>query len=290
MVFLSGDYFIYDGWDSKLRNLMLVEIGDNDELLANGIEYDISTKDGINFPLYANSTMQNKNFTITICKIEQKTSRPLPFTEEDIFEINRIFFCQDNELKPLIVNGYTVMCKAINGESWRNSLQQGYINITLFALPYMTMGKVHSGNIIINGSDTQVLYHVDGKKYYGAYKYITLDNKTNAFKEIGLDINFKLSDSAFGVNITNMNTGQTMGLRNLDTEELKNIHIYGDEITFIKSNINNNLNLMKNLDEDNKDWIKLAYGYNKIKIEVLTTKKEGYNYFDLSYTPKICYQ
>lgn len=288
MVFLSGDYFTYNGWDSKLRNLVLCEVGDNDELLANGIEYEVNTKDGINFPLYVNSKMNNKNFNITICKISQK-GIALPFTEEDIFEINRIFFCQSEELKPLIVNGYTVMCKAINGESWRNSLQQGYINITLFALPYMSMGTVHSGEIIINGSDAQVLYNLD-EKYYGAYKYITLDNKTNAFKTIGLDIDFKLSESAFGVNITNMNTGQTMGLRNLTTDELKNIHIYGDEITFIKSNLNNDLNIMNNLDEENRDWVKLVYGYNRIKLEVLSKKEEGYSYFDFSYTPKICYQ
>lgn len=245
MQFKSLD-FRFNGINSKGKKLKIVSIDSRNNENLFGVQQNVIEEDNNNsdIPLFLGVKKKCPTFSITIMKMNEY-NRPLPYDEGEFDEICR-WLIQD-EYKPFIswdntgIVYYVIFTKS---NDFENCAKEGYIKLDVkLSAPY-----AYSNQLID-------YYRVMGSKIVDLY------NGSNLSKFIYPDLEFELLDDCTSVTIENLTLNQVMHFENLNKKDV--IYVYNKDLKDVMSKVNKNRNVFKNF---NKEWIKLVYGKNRIKI------------------------
>lgn len=166
-----------------------------------------------------------------------------PFTDDDLKELTRLLF--KNTHKPLLINGLVYYGIFTKGSNWRVGSGEGIITLNFkLASPY-AFSPIMLTPVQVIGSKTFDVY-----------------NKSTNDDLIYPDIEFQLQGESAAITITNMTTGQVVEFNGLDKGEW--VYVYNDGVKQIQSKIDNKKNLFGLF---NKEWLKLVYGRNVLKVD-----------------------
>ena len=243
----NSKYFIFDNIDSSMYDFILCSVQDNSDNVINGLKRSLEETNGIN-GLKDLINITNDYIDLDMC-ITKATieGELLPFTKEDNFILNKWLFGH-KEYKPLIVDGIVLNCIFIEGNSFYNENNQGYINVKLHCEPTMKTLPIVKN------------------LYVKKQKQIVLDNETNVNENIGVDfvVNIEAGENFI---IQNLTTGKKFIMNKLNNDSLKSFKI-DSKLRYVESNIDKDLNMIKCIDLDNSEYIDLAYGQNILLISM----------------------
>lgn len=204
----------------------------------------IEEESGTDIPLFLGVKRKCPTFPVTIMKMDEN-NKPLPFRKGEMDEICRWLI--QKEYKPFVSwdnTGIVYYVLFTKGNNYQNCAREGYIKLDMrLAAPY--------------GYSNQLIdyYRVTNEKIIDVY------NASNLDKFIYPDIEFELLDNCTDVIIENLTLGEKMTFNNLDENDV--IYVFNDGIKDVVSKIDKSKNIFKKF---NKQWIKLVYGKNKIKV------------------------
>lgn len=242
---LNGWTITYDGINSERFGLYLCSVGDNGQSsfgYQQSVESQENEKD---MPVFKKLKRTLPTIQFQLVKMDKKC-RPLPITDEDMFQINRWLFSTDT-CKPLMIDHKDIVYYGvfIEGALWKNSGKQGYLTLKFqMSSPY--------GYSVLKNSD----FRVNGSKT------VVLSSKHNACKYNEIDIEFVLDDGQSSLVIENLTTGQRMEFNNLDAS-CKHVYVYNEGMKHAISKTNPSVNMAQKF---NREFIHLSYGDNQIKI------------------------
>lgn len=237
--------FKFDGIKGRDKQLKIVNIDNKNSENIFGIDREINEENiGIDEPLFLGVKKKCPSIPITLMKMNNY-GIPKAFKKNELLEICRWLFKED--YRPFISYDNTGIVHYVlftKGRDFENCAREGYINLEMrLSAPY------GYSNQLIN------FYEVRGKKIIDIY------NNSNLDQFIYPDIEFELLSSDGNIEIINSTTNQKVIFTNLDDYE--HIYVYNDALRDVVSLKNNDKNIYKNF---NKEWMKLAYGKNRIKI------------------------
>lgn len=247
--------FIFDGFNSRGR-FMICSRGSGDNLSQFGASRSINEEEGIgDIPVFYGVKSECPTLEISISKVNN--GEISPFADDDLKELSRILFKKD--YRALIINGLIYYCIFTKGEMWSAGRGEGVITLSLrLNAPYAYSSIMNNPVRVINT------------------KTIEVYNKSTVCEDIYPDIEFLLGGDSTSIKITNMTTGQIVEFNGL--EKLEHVYVYNDGLKQVISKSESTRNIFKLF---NKEWLRLVYGKNIIKIECENCK------FDLIYQNKI---
>lgn len=233
--------FIFDGYNFA-GQYMICSKGSEDNLSQFGANRSINEEEGVSdIPVFYGVKSECPTLEISISKVNN--GEISPFTDDDLRELSRILF--KNEYKPLILGGLIYYCIFIKGEMWRAGSGEGVISLNLrLNAPYAYSPIMHNPIRVVNS------------------KTIEVYNKSTVCEDIYPDIEFLLGGESTSITITNLITGQVVNFSGLDKEEW--VYVYNDGLKQIVSKKTPTKNIFKLF---NKEWLRLVYGKNVIKVE-----------------------
>lgn len=237
-------YFTFDGISSETFQLRICRIGNSDDLNIFGVEKTIEEEDGANgIPIFKGVKYGKVSISLSLVKTDGDVI--IPFSEQEKFEIVKWLF--QDEYKPFIANDrkdvvyYALFTK---GSGYENALKQGYINLTMrLNVPY------GFSNILSYPAK------VEGETF------IELDNRSNVGKFVYPDVVIQTLDETVNLKIENLSTGDVMMFKGLPANSV--INCYNEGLRQFLVENNPSYNVRKHFEGD---WLKLAYGLNKIRI------------------------
>lgn len=237
--------FMFDGKNSRDRNLKIVDIDGKNEDIIFGVEQNINEDDSVgDIPLFLGVKRSIPTIPITIMKMNN-FNRPIPYSKGELEEICRWLF--QKEYKPFIsydnagIVYYVIFTK---GNNFETSAKEGYLNLE------MRLNAPHGySNPLIS------TYRVKGEKQ------IKLYNNSNLDDIVYPDIEFELLNNTTSLEIRNESIGQSIIFNDLEPNE--HIFVYNDMLKDVVSMTDKNRNIFNKF---NKEWLKLRYGKNRIKI------------------------
>lgn len=240
--FNNAVYFTFNGTSSKLYGYRMQTVGDNNEPILLGLKRETkreeTSHDVDNFKGVKN---QYNDIKITITKADSNHNL-IPFTTEDIFELNRWLF--KNEPLPFFTDKsslqYYVVFKSSEGSF--NFANQGYIDLTMECLPTAYSPIAHNNIHVIGTEQVEII------------------NKTDVDHKIIPDIIVKMKTGS-SFKITNLTNKSTFSINTLQSGEF--FHVLGDR-RFICSQIDSKRNLYK---ISSQTFMFMEFGRNQLKIE-----------------------
>lgn len=245
MAQFNGWTITYNGINSERFGLFLCDTGNKGERSI-GLQQSVETEstEG-DVPIFRKLKRTLPTIELQLVKMSRK-GKPIPITENDMFQINRWLFSVE-ENKPLMIDHKDVVYYGVftDGSAWQNSLKMGYLTLKFqMASPY--------GYSVLKNSD----FRVNGSKT------VVLSSKHNACKYNEIDIEFMLDDGQSSLIIENQTTGQRMEFNNLDAS-CKHVYVYNEGMKHVVSKTNPSVNMAQKF---NREFIHLSYGDNQIKI------------------------
>lgn len=245
MAQFNGWTITYNGINSERFNLFLCDVGNKGERTI-GVQQSVETEsvEG-DVPIFKKLKRTLPTVELQLIKMSRK-SKPIPITEEDMFQINRWLFSVE-ENKPLMIDHKDIVYYGvfINGSTWQNSSKLGYITLQFqMASPY--------GYSVLKNSE----FRVSGSKA------VILSSKHNVGKYNEIDIEFILDEGQTTLIIENETTGQRMEFTDLDSS-CRHAYVYNEGMKHVVSKSNPSVNMIPKF---NREFIHLAYGDNRIKI------------------------
>ena len=238
-------YFQFDGKNSKDRNLKIVSVGNSTKGNIFGVNQDIKEYDsGTDIPIFLNTKRKIPTIQITIMKVN-KYNRAEAYRKDELREISRWLF--QREYKPFISwdnTGIVYYAIFTKGEDFENTAKEGYINLE------MRLNAPHAySNQLID------YFRVSNEKKVEIY------NNSNLEKFIYPDVEFELLNGTTRLEIINESINQRVVFNGLEPNE--HIYVYNDGLKDVVSLKDNNRNIFNKF---NKEWLKLKYGRNRLKI------------------------
>lgn len=229
----------------------VVSVGNSDNDRKFGISTSIEREDSVGVvPLFVKRNKELQSIDIQLFKCDNM-GNGLKITDNDLFELNRIFFAKDDI--GVLENNRKVYYGHFVGDSgvWMNSAKQGYITLSYeLSSPYC-YSPVMLNPVRVSES-----------------KRIEIFNKSNASDKTYCDIEFELLSDSTSITITNLTTGKTLEINNLEINEKATI--FGDSREII-SKVDNTRNLFK-LSNRNFKALELVYGKNIYEIKSSNSK------------------
>ena len=239
--------FTFDGINGEDLGYYIVSTSNKGSAYM-GVTKKIQEENSFNFaPSFQGVKYDTITFEITIAKIN-KRGNCVPVSEEDIFFLNN-WLLKPDDYKIFISHQnrdilyYAMFTQANNT---LNGTREGYINLTM---------RLASGCSYSTGA-----HH---KYTMEHYKTIEIYNKSNVEQYIYPDVNFitRHTDGKAKVTIENQTLGEIMEFKSLPAgvevmcynEGLKQVVCVSDETINLRPNFN-------------KQWLRLAYGRNVIKV------------------------
>ena len=239
--------FTFDGVSGEDLGYFIVNTG-SDNGAVMGTSRTIQEEETNNFAKSFQGVKYNAHtFEITIAKVK-KNGDASPITEEDIFFLNnwllkpndyRIFISHQNR----DILYYAIFTEATD---YLNGRRQGYIKLKM---------RLSSGC-----SYSTVAHH---KYTMEHYKTIEIYNKSNVEEYIYPDVNFitRHASGTAKVTIENQTLGEVMEFKSLPSGI--EVMCYNEGLKQVVCLSDKTINLRPNF---NKQWLRLAYGCNVIKV------------------------
>lgn len=207
-----------------------------------GITRSIDVQDSINGSIYMTGFKNTRAILdIELARVD-RYGNTAELTDEEMDDLARILFGAEDGI--LEVNGLLYYGVFVDGTSWRNGANHGYICLKYELLdPYAYSPILNSYNEIIDN------------------EIITINNNTNVEEYTHLDV-LITQQGTTPIEIRNLSTGESVKINNLELDEEIEIDSEGREI-FSKTNPSKNV--FKDF-EYNKYFPRLKYGRNRIKI------------------------
>ena len=238
---------------------VIVDSNDNDRKFGMKASLEMEQSIG-DTELFVKRKKDRDTIEISLYKCDT-LGRPLPITEDELFELNRIMFAKEG-LSVVENHDFVYYGVFQSGTSWRNTAKQGYIKVEFEMATATPMSRVR-----------YISRHILTKDE------IDIINKCNAGEYSIADIEVEnIKGSTFV--IENVLTGEEFTITGLDVGE--KFRIYGDTREIV-SFTNPDKNLFKNC---NKQFniLNLRYGLTKFKITSKECKVR------VIYQSQICFQ
>lgn len=244
----KANSFKFDGIDSRMFSLSVVNINNDGNISNFGKRNTISEEDGVGeIPVFYGIKGGCQELTLELFKCD-KEGNPLVITDNDKREISRWLF--KNCYKPLECNGLIYYCICTDGNLWSNESGMGYFEIKMrMSSPYAYSPIMYKPVTVTNE------------------KTIEVYNKSTVCENIYPDIEFLLMNESTSIKITNLTTQQVIEFNGLEKQD--NIYVYNDGVKQVISKLDATRNIFKLF---NKEWLELTYGKNIIKIECESCK------------------
>ena len=232
-------WFRFNGFDSRGRYMICTK--DNGDMISQfGINRSINEEEGVSsVPVFYGIKEECPSFEMSITKVTD--DRIAPFTDIELAELTRIL-CK-KEYKPLEIGGLVYYVIFTQGSLWRVGSGQGVITLN------MRLSSPHAYSPIMLNSVRCV-----EEKEFDVYSKSTYDDF------IYPDIEIKMLKGN-NIIIENVTTGQIVKFEGLDSGE--HIYVYNDNMKQMVSKLDSKKNIYS---KSNKEFLKLPYGRNKIKI------------------------
>lgn len=238
-------YFQFDGKSSKHKNLKIVSVDGGNKDIIFGVEQEIKEYDSAtDIPIHLGVKRKVPTIPITIMKMNEYNIAK-PYRKGELEEICRWLF--QKEYKPFVsfdntgVVYYVIFTK---GRNFENAAKEGYINLE------MRLNAPHAySNQLVD------YFRVNGEKRVEIY------NSSNLEKFIYPDIEFELLKGTTRLEIINESINQRVVFDGLEFNE--HIYVYNDGLKDLLSMKDKNRNIFNKF---NKEWLKLNYGRNRLKI------------------------
>lgn len=233
-------WFRFNGFDSTNRYMICTK-GSGDLTSQFGVNRSINEEDGVgNIPVFYGVKDECPTFEMSITKVSNKDGIE-PFTDSELTELTRIL-CK-KEYKAFECGGLVYYVVFTQGSLWRVGSGEGVITLN------MRLSSPHAYSPIMLDSVRCVK-----EKEFDVYNKSTYDDF------IYPDIEIKMLQGN-NISIENVTTGQIVEFTNLDNNE--HIYVYNDNMKQMVSKLDTKKNIYS---KSNKEFLKLIYGKNKIKI------------------------
>lgn len=240
-------YIKYKGRSSRDFDLVVVSVGNDTSPNLFGLERNIQQDDsGGIVPIFKGFKYTCPSLSITFAKING--IKLMPISQEDEFKIAQWLF-GDEDYHPLQSddNDEIIYYGAfVKSEKYTNGLRQGYIKTTFKLSSPCAYSPIRHNNYYVR----------DGVKIF------EIDCRTNVEKYHYPDVEFKLIGDNTDIKITNVTLNETMEFKNLPKET--HLYCYNEGLKEIVCKNDKDLNARPNF---NKEWLRLRYGRNLIKVE-----------------------
>lgn len=241
----KSPHFTFDGISSKDFQLRICRVGKSDSTGIFGVERSIEEEVGNGLiPVFKKVKYNSVSIPLTLIKTDG--DNPLPFTEDDKFEIVKWLF--QDEYKPFTsedkkdVVYYAIFTK---GSNYENALKHGYINLTMrLNAPFGYSNLLTSPTSVVGET------------------VIELFNRSNVGEFIYPDIELKTNQEITDIEIENLSTGDIMTFTDLPVES--HVYCYNEDLKQFLMKNNPSYNVRKHY---KGNWLKLAYGRNLIRVK-----------------------
>ncbi len=236
--------FSFNGVRSDEFNLSICNIKGNNETFF-GVDRSVSLEKAGMFT----NTIRGIDYsvpTIELTLVHHKNNKPISFTDEELFAINRWLF-NPQVYRPFVSDdnkGIVYYAMFTKGSKWENGTRQGYINVTM----QLNGGCAYG---ILNHDVHFVEYE----------REVSVYNNSNLGEYNHPDIVVKTVGVCTDVEITNYTTGETMTFK--DMPKGINFTCYNENVKHMECH-NGDLNIRQFF---SGDWLRLAYGRNTISIK-----------------------
>lgn len=232
-------WFRFNGFDSKGKYMICTK-GNGDLTSQFGVNRSINEEDGVgDVPVFYGVKDECPTLEMSITKIVN--DEIAPFTEIELSELTRIL-CK-KEYKVFECGGLVYYVIFTQGSLWRVGSGQGVITLN------MRLSSPHAYSPIMLNPVRCV-----EEKEFDVYNKSTYDDF------IYPDIEIKMLKGN-NIIIENVTTGQIVKFEGLDFGE--HIYVYNDNMKQMVSKLDSKKNIYS---KSNKEFLKLPYGRNKIKI------------------------
>lgn len=232
-------WFRFNGFDSKGKYMICTK-GNGDLTSQFGVNRSINEEDGVgDVPVFYGVKDECPTLEMSITKVVN--DEIAPFTEIELSELTRIL-CK-KEYKAFECGGLVYYVIFTQGSLWRVGSGQGVITLN------MRLSSPHAYSPIMLNSVRCV-----EEKEFDVYNKSTYDDFIYPDTEIKM-----LKGN--NIIIENVTTGQIVKFEGLDSGE--HIYVYNDNMKQMVSKLDSKKNIYS---KSNKEFLKLPYGRNKIKI------------------------
>ena len=244
-MFLKSKGFNFNGKHTDDFQLRIFQVGLSDATQSFGLDRSLELEKTNHLVSQLKTIKHNAlKFEITLSKTDGISL--LPFTEEDKFEIIRWLF-QNDDFKPITFDDqkdiiYYVMFT--KGSSYQNAFKEGYLNLTMELNAPCGFTNITTGAMRVQGETTFELF-----------------NRTNVESLTYPDIEFELIGRTTAIQIENLTTGDVMLFEGLAPSS--HIYCYNEGLKQLSCVNNPSYNVRPYF---NKQWLKLAYGRNIIRV------------------------
>ena len=240
-------YIKFNNRSSKDFDLVVVSLGDDTSPNFFGVERShIEQDSGGIVPNFKGYKYSCPSIPITLAKM--RGTKLLPITQKDEYEIAQWLFGTDKP-QPLTSednDDIVYYGSFVKGEKYFNALRLGYFQLTFQLSTPSAYSPIKHNNVYVRNGE----------------KIFEIDCKTNVEKFNYPDVEFILVGDNTNLKITNLTLNETMEFKGLP----KNTHLYcyNDGMKQIVCKNDKDLNARPNF---NKNWLRLVYGKNVIKVE-----------------------
>lgn len=238
--------FTFDGVNAEDLGYYIISLDSKDSSML-GTSRTIKEEDTNNFAKSFQGVKYNElTFEINITKVKNQKAQPI--TEEDVFFLNN-WLMKPEEYKIFISHqNRDILYYALFTEmsDVRFAKQKGYITLKMRLSSGCSYSTVAHHQYTVTSSKTIEIY-----------------NKSNVEQYIYPDVNFvtKHTSGEASVKIENQTLGETMQFNSLPAGI--EVMCYNEGLKQVVCLSNKSINLQPNF---NKQWIRLGYGRNTIKI------------------------
>lgn len=247
MAQFKSDYFRFNGISSERYNLMIVNINKEGHESKFGLDRTINEEEGVSktTPVFYGDSQSCPPLDIELFHCDRQ-GNGLDMNDVWLQEVTRWLY--KAEPLPLECNGIIYYGMFTGGTRWVSG-KIGYLTLTFQMSSSVAWSPIMLNPVRVMGEKT-----------------IELFNKSTYYEDIYPDIEAELLQGN-SVKITNMTTGQVVEFNDLENNE--KFRAYNDNVKQVVSLIDGKRNLFKLF---NKEWLRLVYGRNIIKIESTDTK------------------
>lgn len=252
------EYFLFDGIDSRSKNIYLISTDDSKTEYSFGLKRNIKTESGVgDVPTFIKVEENTFDIKLQVTKCNE-AGQPIPFTEEDKFDLVR--WLVKKEPKALYIDDFIYYVIAKDGNRWFGNSDTGYVTLTFESVSPFCYTPIKTEYFLVDGN-----YN------------LALENNSNLEVEEYVDIDLKRVDGTW-IEFINTDLSETFKLENLDEEDI-NIKVYGDGMLYVKNKDIETKNMRAKVTKE--DWLRVLYGLNNIEI-----LSDGSFYCRISYQEK----
>lgn len=254
----ENDYFLFDGIDSRTKDIYLISTDSGESEHMFGLKRAINIEQGVgDIPTFIGVNESTFDIKLQITKCNE-VGQAVSFTSDDKYEIARWLI--KKEPKALCIDEMIYYVVAKEGNRWFGSNDTGYITLTFESVSPFCYAPIKTEYFLVDGSYSLSL---DNHSMVESIEYVDIDLK-------------KVSGS--WIEFTNNDLSETFKIENLDQEDI-NIKIYGEGMFYLENKDLKNKNMRPKITKE--DWVRLIYGRNNIDI-----KTDGEFYCRITYQEK----